>query len=172
VDGITPANRLALLTGAPGLVPATPQACIRLAKHYGCKLEGSNVTLIGRGQTVGMPLFHLLQREQATVTVCHSRTRDLKLHLAHADIAFAAAGTRGLITREMIHPDLVLIDAGMNELPDGTITGDVDSAAGEAAAAFTPTPGGVGTLTTALLFDNVWKAYELQQAAFKQEGSA
>lgn len=171
VDGVTPANKLALLTGAPGLVPATPQACIRLVKHYGYKLEASNVTLIGRGQTVGMPLFHLLQREQATVTVCHSRTRDLQQHVARANIVFAAVGSPGLITREMIHGDLVLIDAGMNERPDGTIAGDVEPSAGEAAAAFTPTPGGIGTLTTALLFHNVLKAYELQIANMEQGAS-
>lgn len=170
VDGVTPASKLALLTGAPGLVPATPQAYIRLAKHYSYSLSGSNVTLVGRGQTVGMPLFHLLQREQATVTVCHSRTRDLKQHLAHAEIAFVAVGFGGLVTSGMIHPELVLIDAGMNEKPDGTIAGDVDPDAGAMAAAFSPTPGGIGTLTTALLFDNVYKAYELQHAAGQKEG--
>ncbi|GMX60519.1 tetrahydrofolate dehydrogenase/cyclohydrolase catalytic domain-containing protein [Paenibacillus elgii] len=162
VDGVTPASKLATMTGAEGLYPATPQACIRLLRHYGYRLEGTNVALIGRGQTVGLPLFHMLQREQATVTVCHSRTPDLAFHLRHAEIAFAAAGQPGLVTREMVHPELVLIDAGINESADGSIAGDVSAGAAEAVKAVSPVPGGVGTLTTAILFENVLKALELQ----------
>ncbi|WP_164821549.1 cyclodeaminase/cyclohydrolase family protein [Paenibacillus koleovorans] len=163
VDGVTPTSKQALLTGERALLPATPQACIRLAKHYGFVLAGASVALVGRGQTVGMPLFHLLQREQATVTVCHSRTLELGLHVGRADIVFAAVGSAGLITREMIRPEHVVVDAGMNELPDGTMAGDVAREAGERAAAYSPTPGGVGTVTTAILFENVLKAYEWQR---------
>ncbi|PUA39826.1 bifunctional 5,10-methylene-tetrahydrofolate dehydrogenase/5,10-methylene-tetrahydrofolate cyclohydrolase [Paenibacillus elgii] len=162
VDGVTPANKLATMTGLEGLYPATPQACIRLLRHYGYRLEGANVALIGRGQTVGLPLFHMLQREQATVTVCHSRTPDLAFHLRHAEVAFAAAGQPGLVTREMVHPELVLIDAGINESADGSIAGDVSAGAAESVKAVSPVPGGVGTLTTAILFENVLKALELQ----------
>ncbi|MDF2670147.1 MAG: Methylenetetrahydrofolate dehydrogenase [Paenibacillus sp.] len=166
VDGVTETNQLALFTGSPdSLLPATPQACIRLAQFYGYSLEGRNVTLVGRGRTVGMPLFHLLQRENATVTVCHSRTLDLARHLSRADLIFVAIGASGIITREMTHESMVIIDAGMNELEDGTITGDVDSSIGEHIAAFSPTPGGVGPLTTAILFENIWKAFEKQSSA-------
>lgn len=163
VDGVTPANRLAVMTGDLGLYPATPQSCIRLLKAYGYTLEGKNVTLVGRGQTVGMPLFHMLQREQATVTVCHSRTPDLTFHLKHADIVVAAVGKPGVITWEMIRPGTIVIDAGIHELPDGSITGDVDPRVIEVAEAMSPVPGGVGTLTTALLFENAMRAIRLQQ---------
>ncbi|MEK0317921.1 bifunctional 5,10-methylenetetrahydrofolate dehydrogenase/5,10-methenyltetrahydrofolate cyclohydrolase [Cohnella sp. 56] len=164
VDGVTPANKLAVLTGEPGLYPATPQACITLVKHYGYALEGANVTLIGRGQTVGLPLFHLLQREQATVTVCHSRTPDIASHLARADLAFVAVGRPDTVTPDMVHPGLVLVDAGINELPGGSIAGDISPAAGERAAACSPVPGGVGTLTTAILFRNLMDAIVRQQS--------
>lgn len=170
VDGVTPANRLAVLTGEPGLYPATPQSCIRLLRAYGYRLEGKNVALVGRGQTVGMPLFHMLQREQATVTVCHSRTADLSVHVRRADIVIAAVGRAGLITREMLHPASVVVDAGINETEEGGVCGDVRSDAIQTAEAVSPVPGGVGTLTTALLFENVMKAMRLQwQAAGKGE---
>ena len=162
IDGVTPRNKLAVVTGDAGLYPATPQACIRLLKHYGYSLEGKNVTLIGRGQTVGLPLFHMLQRENATVTVCHSRTPDIALHLGHADIAFVAVGRRNVIQRDMVHSRLVVIDAGINELEDGKIVGDAADDVVHAVAAISPVPGGVGTLTTAILFENLMKAIDLQ----------
>ncbi|QAY66954.1 bifunctional 5,10-methylenetetrahydrofolate dehydrogenase/5,10-methenyltetrahydrofolate cyclohydrolase [Paenibacillus protaetiae] len=162
VDGVTPANKLATVTGAAGLYPATPQACIKLVKHYGHKLEGVNVTLVGCGRTVGLPLFHLLQREHATVTVCHAYTPDLTPHLKQAAISFVAVGNPGTVTKEMVHPGLVLIDAGINETADGSIVGDVAADAGQHAAAYSPVPGGVGTLTTAVLFENLLKAIQLQ----------
>jgi methylenetetrahydrofolate dehydrogenase (NADP+)/methenyltetrahydrofolate cyclohydrolase len=169
VDGVTPANKLAVMTGEPGLYPATPQSCIRLLQAYGYTLEGKNVTLVGRGQTVGLPLFHMLQREQATVTVCHSRTIDLKRHVERADIVIAAVGRAGLITANMLRPASVVVDAGINEREDGSITGDVSPDAFEAAEAVSPVPGGVGTLTTALLFENAMKAIRLQTQAAKKE---
>ncbi|OPA76863.1 bifunctional 5,10-methylene-tetrahydrofolate dehydrogenase/5,10-methylene-tetrahydrofolate cyclohydrolase [Paenibacillus selenitireducens] len=162
VDGVTPQNKLATMTGEVGLYPATPQACIQLLKYYGYGLEGKNVTLVGRGQTVGLPLFHLLQRENATVTVCHSRTPDLAAHLRHAEIAFVAVGRPQMIVKEMVHPDLVVIDAGINETDNGKIVGDVAVDVSEAVAAISPVPGGVGTLTTAVLYQNLLKALEIQ----------
>lgn len=172
VDGVTPANRLAVLSGEPGLYPATPQSCIRLLHAYGYSPEGKHVALVGRGQTVGMPLFHMLQREQATVTVCHSRTADLKRHVLNADIVVAAVGRPGLLTKDMFHASSVVIDAGINELPGGGIAGDVAPDAIETAAAVSPVPGGVGTLTTSLLFENVMRAIRLQRQAAKGAGRA
>ncbi|MFD2332788.1 bifunctional 5,10-methylenetetrahydrofolate dehydrogenase/5,10-methenyltetrahydrofolate cyclohydrolase [Cohnella sp. GCM10020058] len=163
VDGVAPANKLAVVTGEAGLYPATPQACIALVKHYGYALEGADVALIGRGQTVGLPLFHLLQHEQATVTVCHSRTPDIASHLTRAAFAFVAVGRPDTVTQDMVHPGLVLVDAGINELADGSIAGDVAADAGERAAAYSPVPGGVGTLTTAIVFRNLMDAIDLQQ---------
>lgn len=162
IDGVTPINKLATMTGAPGLYPATPQACIKLAKYYGYTLEGANVTLVGRGQTVGLPLFHMLQRENATVTLCHSRTPDIASHLGHAEIAFVAVGRAGIIQPNMVHSRLAIIDAGINETESGSIVGDVSVDALEHAAAYSPVPGGVGTLTTAVLFENLLRAIELQ----------
>lgn len=163
VDGLTPFNKLATVTGQLGLYPATPQACIALAKHYGHELAGKHVVLVGRGETVGLPLIHLLLREQATVTVCHSRTPDLAVHLKQADLAFVAVGRAGLVTPEMVHEQLIVIDAGINETADGTITGDVHPAVAEVAAAVSPVPGGVGSVTTAQLFVNLMQAMRLQR---------
>lgn len=162
IDGVTPANKLAVVTGEAGLYPATPQACIQLLKHYGYTLEGKNVALVGRGQTVGLPLFHMLQRENATVTVCHSRTPDLAFHLGHAEIAFVAVGRLHTVKLEMVHANLTLIDSGINETAEGKIAGDVSPEAATVAAALSPVPGGVGTLTTAILFQNLMKAISLQ----------
>ncbi|MEF2246372.1 bifunctional 5,10-methylenetetrahydrofolate dehydrogenase/5,10-methenyltetrahydrofolate cyclohydrolase [Paenibacillus sp. IITD108] len=163
IDGVTPANKLATMTGAPGLYPATPQACIMLLKHYGYSLYGKNVTLVGRGQTVGMPLFHMLQRENATVTVCHSHTADLASHLAKADIAFVAVGKARMIVPALVHSKLVIIDAGINENSDGKMAGDVAKETADCVEAMSPVPGGVGTLTTAILFNNLMQAVMLQQ---------
>jgi methylenetetrahydrofolate dehydrogenase (NADP+)/methenyltetrahydrofolate cyclohydrolase len=162
IDGVTPANKLAVLTGEDGLYPATPQACIRLLQHYGYTLTGKNVTLVGRGQTVGMPLMLMLQRENATVTLCHSRTPDIAAHLRRAEIAFVAVGRPDTVTGAMAHPGLVIVDAGINETAGGAIVGDVAPDVADAAAALSPVPGGVGTLTTAILFENLLKAAESQ----------
>ncbi|MCA0757890.1 bifunctional 5,10-methylenetetrahydrofolate dehydrogenase/5,10-methenyltetrahydrofolate cyclohydrolase [Paenibacillus sp. N4] len=162
IDGVTPGNKLAVVTGDAGLYPATPQACIKLLKHYGHPLEGKNVTLVGRGQTVGLPLFHMLQRENATVTVCHSRTPDIASHLAHAEIAFVAVGRPNIIRGNMVHSSLTVIDAGINEVEGGKIVGDTALDVRDHAAAVSPVPGGVGTLTTAILYENLLKAIAFQ----------
>ncbi|MFX3635664.1 MAG: bifunctional 5,10-methylenetetrahydrofolate dehydrogenase/5,10-methenyltetrahydrofolate cyclohydrolase [Candidatus Pristimantibacillus sp.] len=162
IDGVTPANKLATVTGDTGLYPATPQACIKLLKHYGYTLKGKNVTLVGRGQTVGLPLFHMLQRENATVTVCHSHTPDVTSHLNHAEIAFVAVGRPDIINRDMVHSNLIIIDAGINEIENGKITGDAAADVSLYVAAISPVPGGVGTLTTAILYENLIKAIDIQ----------
>ena len=162
VDGVSPFNRLATMSGMKGIYPATPQACIRLVKHYGYSLKGKEVVLIGRGQTVGMPLFHLLLQENATVTLCHSHTNNIMSHLKQAEIAFVATGRKNLITPEMIHEGLVIVDAGINELEDGGIVGDVNPEVVNFVQAMSPTPGGVGTVTTMILFENLIKAVQWQ----------
>ncbi|WP_199615187.1 bifunctional 5,10-methylenetetrahydrofolate dehydrogenase/5,10-methenyltetrahydrofolate cyclohydrolase [Paenibacillus alkalitolerans] len=162
VDGISSANKLACMTGGKGLFPATPQSCIRILQHFGFPLRGSNVTLIGRGETVGRPLMHLLLRENATLTICHSHTKDLSAHIAKSEILISAAGKAGLVTCDMVHPELVVIDAGINDTGSG-ITGDVSPEVFDAVKAMTPVPGGVGTLTSVILFENLMKAMVLQK---------
>ncbi len=162
VDGLTRYNRHANVTGLPGLYPATPIACVKLVEHYGYTVSGKHVALIGCGKTVGMPLFHLLVRKNATVTACHAGTKDLSVHLSQAEIAFVAVGVAGLIQSNMVHPDLIIVDAGINETADHRIVGDVAPEAASVALALSPTPGGVGTVTTVQLFANLMDAMALQ----------
>ena len=144
------------------LFPVTPQSCIEIMKRQGITLEGKSVCLVGRGDTVGKPLIFLLLNENATVTVCHTRTKDLGKHTRAADIVVAAAGKAGLITKDMVAPGTVVVDAGINDL-DGKTVGDVDYEPVSAVAlAITPVPGGVGSLTTALIQKNLLKAISLQ----------
>ncbi|WDL98345.1 bifunctional 5,10-methylenetetrahydrofolate dehydrogenase/5,10-methenyltetrahydrofolate cyclohydrolase [Alicyclobacillus sp. ALC3] len=163
VDGLTDVNRMANITGDPGVYPATPLACLALIDHYDIEVKGREVVLIGCGKTVGSPLFHGLIRKGATVTVCTEHTRDLKSHLQRVPLAVVAVGAAGLIQPEMVHEDLILIDAGMSELPDGRMVGDVSPAVADYVAALTPTPGGVGKVTTMQLFSNLLRAMSLQQ---------
>lgn len=164
VDGLNPINRGRMFTQKDGLFPVTPQSCIEIMKRQGVTLEGKNVCLVGRGDTVGKPLIFLLLNENVTVTVCHTRTKELKKHTLSADIIVAAAGRAGLITREMVSPGTIVVDAGINEV-DGKTVGDVDfDAVSEVAGAITPVPGGVGSLTTALIQKNILKAVSLQRA--------
>ena len=125
VDGINPINRGQMFTKKSGLFPVTPQSCIEIMKRSGITIEGKNVCLIGRGDTVGKPLIFLLLNENATVTVCHTRTRDLSFHTKKADIIVAAAGKPGLVTKYMVNPGVVVVDAGINQVGDKTV-GDVD----------------------------------------------
>lgn len=162
VDGINPVNRGRMFTRKEGLFPVTPQSCIEILKRQGISLEGKNVCLVGRGDTVGKPLIFLLLNENATVTVCHTRTRDLAAHTRAADIIIAAAGKPGLVTKEMVASGAVVVDAGINEV-DGKTVGDVDfEGVSQVASAITPVPGGVGALTTALIQKNLLKAIKLQ----------
>ncbi|HHX10348.1 MAG TPA: bifunctional 5,10-methylenetetrahydrofolate dehydrogenase/5,10-methenyltetrahydrofolate cyclohydrolase [Firmicutes bacterium] len=163
VDGINPINRGMMFTQKSGLFPVTPQSCIEILKREGISLEGKNVCLIGRGDTVGKPLIFLLLNENATVTVCHTRTKDLAFHTKKADVIIAAAGKARLVTKDMVSPGVIVVDAGINEV-DGKTVGDVDfEGLSEVAGAITPVPGGVGSLTTALLQNNLLKAIELQK---------
>lgn len=166
VDGVTPVNRGLLFSGAEqeALVPATPLACLELLAEVPAPPEGKRAAVVGRGDTVGRPLAALLVTRHATVTICHTRTPDLAAVVRQADLVFAAAGRPGVVRGEMIRPGATVIDAGITEVGDG-IVGDVewDSVAAVAGAA-SPVPGGVGTVTTALIMRNVLRARTLQQA--------
>ena len=158
VDGLTPLNAGLLAHGTPGLVPCTPAGVMELLAHEGVELEGAEAVVVGRSKLVGVPVARLLLAADATVTVCHSRTRDLAATCARADVLVAAVGVPRLIGADAIKPGAVVIDVGMNRSEDG-LSGDVDfDAALEVAAAITPVPGGVGPMTIAMLLVNTLQA--------------
>jgi methylenetetrahydrofolate dehydrogenase (NADP+)/methenyltetrahydrofolate cyclohydrolase len=165
VDGVHPVNRGYLLGGQEhlALVPATPLACIELIQRSGLDLKGKRITLVGRGDTVGRPLASLLIKRDATITVCHTKTVDLPNTVKSAEIVVAAAGFPKLVQGNMLAPGQTVIDAGINQLPDGSLCGDVDTeAASQVVRAITPVPGGVGSLTSTVIMQNLLKAVELQ----------
>ena len=165
VDGVHPVNRGYLLGGQEhlALVPATPLACIELIQRSGLDLKGKRVTLVGRGDTVGRPLASLLIKRDATITVCHTKTVDLAGTVKSAEIVVAAAGFPKLVKADMVSPGQTVIDAGINQLEDGSLCGDVDTEpVSQIVRAITPVPGGVGSLTTTVIMQNLLKAIELQ----------
>ena len=169
VDGLHPFNLGALVLGEPAPVPGTPAGIIELLRRYEVPIAGAEVVIIGRGITVGRPLGLMLSRrsENATVTLCHTRTRDLAAHVRNADIVVAAAGSPGLITRDMVKPGAAVLDVGVSRV-DGRIAGDVAADVPEVAGWFSPNPGGVGPMTRALLLSNVVAAAERRAAALSR----
>jgi len=162
VDGFHAANLGALLQGRPGFVPGTPAGVMRLLEHAGVPLAGRHAVIVGRSAIVGKPLALLLLQKDATVTICHSKTRDLASVTRQADILVAAVGQAKLITAPMVKRGACVIDVGINRLPDGKLAGDVDFAAvREIAGSITPVPGGVGPMTVAMLIVNTVRAAEL-----------
>jgi methylenetetrahydrofolate dehydrogenase (NADP+)/methenyltetrahydrofolate cyclohydrolase len=158
VDGLTPQNAGLLAHGTPGLTPCTPAGVIELLRHEGVELKGAEAVVVGRSKLVGIPVARLLLMEDATVTTCHSRTRDLEEVCSRAEVLVAAVGVPRLLGAEAIRPGAVVIDVGMNRSEDG-LCGDVDfEAASERAAAITPVPGGVGPMTIAMLLVNTLAA--------------
>jgi methylenetetrahydrofolate dehydrogenase (NADP+)/methenyltetrahydrofolate cyclohydrolase len=158
VDGLTPVSAGLLAHGAPGLVPCTPAGVMELLSHEGVDLEGAEAVVAGRSKLVGVPVARLLLAANATVTVCHSRTRDLLATCRRADVLVAAVGVPRLLGAEAVKPGAVVIDVGVNRTDDG-LCGDVDfEAAAEVAAAITPVPGGVGPMTIAMLLVNTLAA--------------
>jgi methylenetetrahydrofolate dehydrogenase (NADP+)/methenyltetrahydrofolate cyclohydrolase len=154
VDGLTPTNAGLLAHGMPGLVPCTPAGVMELLRHEGVELEGAEAVVVGRSKLVGVPVARLLLSANATVTVCHSRTRDLDAVCRRADVLVAAVGVPHLLGAGAVKPGAVVIDVGMNRGAGG-LCGDVDfEAAAEVAAAITPVPGGVGPMTIAMLLVN------------------
>jgi methylenetetrahydrofolate dehydrogenase (NADP+)/methenyltetrahydrofolate cyclohydrolase len=157
VDGFHPFNAGQLYLGEPTHVPATPLGILALLDEYGVKLEGAKAVVIGRSEIVGKPVAHLLLQENATVTVCHSRTPDLGVEARQADVLVVAAGRRGLVQAEDVKERATVVDVGINRTDDG-IVGDVDPAAAERAAFITPVPGGVGPMTIAMLLRSTVRA--------------
>lgn len=161
VDGFHLLNVGRLATGEPGLVPCTPLGVIELLDREGVAIDGSHAVVVGRSNIVGKPLALLLLRRGATVSIGHSRTRDLGALTRLGDILVAATGVPRLIRREMVKPGAVVIDVGINRLADGRLVGDVDfEAVREVASAITPVPGGVGPMTVAMLLANTVRAAE------------
>lgn len=159
VDGFHPVNVGRLFTGRPRLIPCTPYGCIKLIKKVGIDVVGKEAVIVGRSNIVGKPAAALLLAEHATVTICHSRTKNLGNITRRADILIAAVGQPGLITGEMIKPGALVLDVGMNRLPSGKLAGDVDfSSASKTAGWITPVPGGVGPMTIAMLLVNTLEA--------------
>ena len=159
VDGIHPMNIGRLLVGVPGPVACTPAGVMELIKEAGAEIKGRECVVVGRSNIVGKPQAVLLLAQHGTVTICHSRTRDLGEVCRRADILVAAVGKAGLIKGDMIKPGAVVIDVGTNRMPDGKLVGDVDFASAlEVAGAITPVPGGVGPMTIAMLMKNTVQA--------------
>jgi methylenetetrahydrofolate dehydrogenase (NADP+) / methenyltetrahydrofolate cyclohydrolase len=153
VDGIHPFNAGQLYLGRPTLVPATPLGIMALLAEYAVPLAGAESVVVGRSDIVGKPIAHLLLQANATVTLCHSRTRDLAGHTLRADVLVAAAGSPGLVRADMVKEGATVIDVGQSKTDTG-LTGDVDPEAAERAGLITPVPGGVGPLTIAMLLRN------------------
>jgi methylenetetrahydrofolate dehydrogenase (NADP+) / methenyltetrahydrofolate cyclohydrolase len=185
VDGFHPVNVGRLQTGQPALAPCTPSGVIEMLRRSGIAMSGQNAVVIGRSDIVGKPMAILLLQQNATVTVCHSRTRDLAAYTRNADILVAAIGRAGFVTPEMVKPGATVIDVGMNRITTreefdrffagdsrrektfsekgSVLIGDVDPRAFEVSGAYTPVPGGVGPLTIAMLMANTVRAAKLRR---------
>lgn len=159
VDGMTTRSLGALVTGAAGFAPCTAEACMELLRAHGIDPAGRRVTIVGRSLVIGRPAALLLTRADATVTLCHRKTPNLAARCRDADILLAAAGAPGLITTDFVRPGQIVLDAGATALPDGTLRGDVAPEAA-AIAVCTPVPGGIGSVTTALLLRHTVQAAE------------
>ncbi|KAA2264620.1 bifunctional methylenetetrahydrofolate dehydrogenase/methenyltetrahydrofolate cyclohydrolase [Solihabitans fulvus] len=155
-DGLHPVSLGKLVLGEQAPLPATPRGIVALLRRYEVPIAGAHVTVVGRGVTVGRPIGLLLTRrtENATVTLCHTGTKDLAAEVRRADIVVAAAGQPGLITADMVKPGAAVLDVGVSRTADGKIAGDIDPAVREVAGFFSPNPGGVGPMTIAMLLTN------------------
>ena len=162
-DGLHPTNLGRLLAGTPTVVPCTPAGCLEILDHYGADLKGAEAVVVGRSRLVGKPLAQLLLARHATVTMCHTRTRDLAEHTRRADVLCVAAGCPQVITGDMVKPGAWVIDVGINRLDTGKLVGDVDfDSVSPRVHAITPVPGGVGRMTVAMLMRNTLIAAERQ----------
>jgi len=161
VDGFHIASAGALMTGMPGFWPCTPYGCMKMLESIGYELKGKHAVVIGRSNIVGKPMALMLLQKNATVTICHSATQDLKAITLQADVIVAAVGKRNILTADMVKPGAVVLDVGMNRNEEGKLCGDVDFVGVEQVAGFiTPVPGGVGPMTITMLLINTLEAAE------------
>jgi len=161
VDGFHIASAGALMTGMPGFWPCTPYGCMKMLESIGYELKGKHAVVIGRSNIVGKPMALMLLQKNATVTICHSATQDLKAITLQADVIVAAVGKRNVLTADMVKPGAVVLDVGMNRNEEGKLCGDVDFAGVEQVAGYiTPVPGGVGPMTITMLLVNTLEAAE------------
>ena len=161
VDGFHMASAGALMTGMPGFWPCTPFGCMKMLESIGYELKGKHAVVIGRSNIVGKPMALMLLKKDATVTICHSATQNLKAITLQADVIVAAVGKRNVLTADMVKPGAVVLDVGMNRNEEGKLCGDVDFAGVEQVAGYiTPVPGGVGPMTITMLLVNTLEAAE------------
>ena len=161
VDGFHIASAGALMTSMPGFWPCTPYGCMKMLESIGYELKGKHAVVIGRSNIVGKPMALMLLQKNATVTICHSATQDLKAITLQADVIVAAVGKRNILTADMVKPGAVVLDVGMNRNEEGKLCGDVDFAGVEQVAGYiTPVPGGVGPMTITMLLVNTLEAAE------------
>ena len=165
VDGFHIASAGALMTGMPGFWPCTPYGCMKMLESIGYDLKGQHAVVIGRSNIVGKPMALMLLQKNATVTICHSATPDLKAMTLQADVIVAAVGKRNVLTADMVKPGAVVLDVGMNRNDEGKLCGDVDfEGVKEVASYITPVPGGVGPMTITMLLVNTLEAAETSAA--------
>jgi methylenetetrahydrofolate dehydrogenase (NADP+) / methenyltetrahydrofolate cyclohydrolase len=170
VDGLHPLNSGRLFLGKPLHVPATPSGVMVMLEEYGIELEGKEAVVVGRSELAGKPMAMLLLAENATVTICHSRTADLGAHTRRADVLVAAVGRPGFIVPDMVKPGAVVVDIGVTRTDEG-IRGDVDRAVADVASHLTPVPGGVGPMTIAMLLRNTLAAAQHRRSGVAVPGS-
>ncbi len=160
VDGFSPVNTGNLLSGKPCFAPCTPAGVVEMLKYEGIEIAGKHCVIVGRSNIVGKPAALLMLQENATVTICHSRTKNLAEEVKRADIVIAAIGKAGFITADMVKEGAVVVDVGINRLENGKVTGDVDfEAVAEKASYITPVPGGVGPMTITMLMKNTLESW-------------
>ena len=165
VDGFHIASAGALMVGQPGFWPCTPYGCMKMLESIGYPLRGKHAVVIGRSNIVGKPMAMMLLQQNATVTICHSATKDLKAMTLQADVIVAAVGKRNVLTADMVKPGAVVLDVGMNRNDEGKLCGDVDYAGvAQVAGYITPVPGGVGPMTITMLLVNTLESAERASA--------
>jgi methylenetetrahydrofolate dehydrogenase (NADP+)/methenyltetrahydrofolate cyclohydrolase len=169
VDGFHIASAGALMTGMPGFWPCTPYGCMKMLESIGYKLKGKHAVVIGRSNIVGKPMALMLLQQNATVTICHSATQDLKAQTLQADLIVAAVGKRNVLTADMVKPGAVVLDVGMNRNDEGKLCGDVDfEGVKQVASYITPVPGGVGPMTITMLLVNTLESAQRALSEMKR----
>ena len=162
IDGITPTQAGFLATGRPALIPATARACMEMLAYYDLPIEGKHAVVIGRSDVIGKPVARLLLAANATVTICHSRTKNLNALTRQAEILVAAVGKAEMVGVDMVQAEAVVLDVGIHRV-EGRTTGDTDPRLAEYVQAYTPVPGGIGTVTTFMMVDNVLQAAAMRR---------